>query len=53
MQLNGMHIVWLAFFTLRVLLEMSLTPPKDASEAQAKENVPAMGATAPQAEAGS
>jgi hypothetical protein len=39
----------LLFFTLRVLLEMSITPPKDALEAHAKEIILAMGATAPQA----
>jgi hypothetical protein len=38
-------------FSLRVLLEMSLTPPKDALEAYAEETIPAMGATAPQAKA--
>jgi hypothetical protein len=40
----------LAFFIVR--LEMSLTPPINAPEAQAEEIVLAMGATAPQAEAG-
>jgi hypothetical protein len=40
-------------FSLRVLLKMSLTPPKNVPKAQAKETVPAMGATAPQAKAGS
>jgi hypothetical protein len=32
---------------------MSLTPPKDALEAQVEEIVPTMGATAPETEIGS
>jgi hypothetical protein len=34
-------------FSLRVLLKMSMAPPKNVLEAQAEEIVPTMGATAP------